>query len=236
MQANKAIVGANAFAHESGIHQDGMLKDKSTYEIMTPESVGWTGENLVMGKHSGRNAFRSRLVALGFSVSDEELNQAFERFKALCDKKKAVYDEDLYAIVDETIAKGQERWELQYLHVSTGTDTIPTATVKLRHGKDELVGTGTGDGPVDAAINAIESLAGVDVDLESYHLDAVTSGQDAQGRVTVVIKRGNRSVKAHGTDTDTIVASGKAFVNALNTLTLQEAHKAEQRTAVGATI
>ena len=227
VQSNKAIVGANAFAHEAGIHQDGVLKYRATYEIMTPESVGWSGESMVMGKHSGRHAFKSRLESLGFALTDEEMQQAFERFKDLCDKKKEVYDDDLYAIVDESITTGQQRWELEYAHVSSGTHTIPIAAVKIRRGDDTLTSSSMGDGPVDATFKAIEKVIGIEVKLEQYHLDAVTSGKDALGRVTVTVRKNGRRARARGVSTDIVVASAKAFINALNTLAFQEARAAE---------
>jgi 2-isopropylmalate synthase len=223
VQANKAIVGANAFAHEAGIHQDGVMKHRSTYEIMTPESVGWSGESMVMGKHSGRHAFKSRLESLGFSLTDAELQAAFGRFKDLCDKKKEVYDDDLYAIVDDSIESGQAMWELVYAQATSGTDTVPTGTVKIRRGDEILTDAALGDGPVDAIFRAIERCIGIEVRLEEYHLDAVTKGKDALGRVTVTVRKNGHHAKARGVSTDIVVASAKAFINALNTIAFQEA-------------
>ncbi len=231
VQANKAVVGANAFAHEAGIHQDGVLKHRETYEIMTPESVGWSGESMVMGKHSGRHAFKTRLESLGFTLNDTELKAAFERFKDVCDKKKEVYDDDLYAIVDDTIQTGQAHWELIYAHVSSGTDVIPTATVKIRRGEDILSDASMGDGPVDATFKAIERIIGMEVRLEQFHLDAVTKGKDALGRVTVSIRKNGHRARARGISTDIVVASAKAFVNALNTIAFQEARAKESEMA-----
>jgi 2-isopropylmalate synthase len=223
VQANKAIVGANAFAHEAGIHQDGVLKERTTYEIMTAESVGWAGDSMVMGKHSGRHAFKKRLEGLGFQLADAELDVAFGRFKEICDKKKEVYDDDLYAIVGDSVHYAKPHWELIYVHVVSGTDTIPTATVKLRCGDKELVEAAMGDGPVDAAFRAIERAVGLEVRLQQYQLDAVTSGKDALGRVTVTVAKNGYKSRARGVSTDIVVASAKAFINALNAIAFQEA-------------
>ncbi len=233
VQANKAVVGANAFAHEAGIHQDGVMKERSTYEIMTAESVGWSGENMVMGKHSGRHAFRARLEALGFHLDDKEVQQAFERFKEVCDKKKQIFDDDLYVIVDEVLREGQAKWELDSVQFFSGTGMIPTATVKLRRGKEELIEASMGDGPVDAAFRAIEKATGVEVRLMEYHLDAVTSGKDALGRVTVTVQKNGRVMRARGVSTDIIVASAKAFLNALNAIAFQEARDEEDAAQCG---
>ncbi|MBN1778671.1 MAG: 2-isopropylmalate synthase, partial [Candidatus Buchananbacteria bacterium] len=228
VQANKAIVGANAFAHEAGIHQDGVIKHRSTYEIMTPESVGWSGESMVMGKHSGRHAFKSRLESLGFTLSDEELQAAFRRFKDLCDKKKKVYDEDLYAIVDDSVKAGQVIWELVHAQATSGTGVVPTGTVILCTGGCKVTDTGTGDGPVDAIFKSIERCVGVMTELKSYSLDSVTEGKDAQGRVIVILKQNGFTAKGVGVDTDIVVASAKAFVNALNTIAFQEARAGDK--------
>ncbi|MFH0794533.1 MAG: 2-isopropylmalate synthase, partial [bacterium] len=217
VQPNKAIVGGNAFAHEAGIHQDGVLKERTTYEIMTPESVGWTGESMVMGKHSGRHAFKKRLASLGYdNLKEDEINMAFERFKHLCDKKKTIFDDDLYAIVEDEIFQSAQTYELIHVQTTTGTDVTPTATVKIRRGQDVFTDAGVGDGPVDAVYKTIERILGISVDLEDYNLEAVTAGEDALGRVEIKIRSGGRSVKGHGTSTDVIVASAKAFVSALN--------------------
>ncbi len=231
VQANKAVVGANAFAHEAGIHQDGVLKERATYEIMTPESVGWSGENMVMGKHSGRHAFRTRIEALGFHLSDDELQRAFERFKEICDRKKQVFDDDLYAIVDDSLRTGQEKWELVSVQVISGTGTIPTATVRLRHGDETRAEASMGDGPVDATFRAIEKATGREIRLMEYHIDAVTAGKDALGRVTVMVKCNGRMARARGVSTDIVEASAKAYVNAVNALELQEAREAQNGAA-----
>ncbi|MCX7019543.1 MAG: 2-isopropylmalate synthase [bacterium] len=217
IQRNKAIVGANAFAHEAGIHQDGVLKERTTYEIMRAEDVGWTGESMVLGKHSGRHAFKSRLASLGYDqLSDEEINRAFSRFKDLCDKKKDVYDEDLYAIVEDEIAQGEEIYHLEYLGFSSGTEAVPTATVKLRKNGEMLVDAGVGDGPVDAAFRAIDRITGMEATLIEYSLEAVTGGMDAQGQVSIALDAGGRKVRARGASTDVVVASVKAYLNAIN--------------------
>jgi 2-isopropylmalate synthase len=223
VQANKAIVGANAFAHEAGIHQDGVLKYPQTYEIMTPESVGWTGEGLVMGKHSGRHAFKTRVLALGYELTDEELDSAFKRFKEVCDKKKEVYEDDLIALVDEVLFKGAATWELVTYSVMTGIGVIPTATVVLSHNGEQRTACAVADGPVDATFKAIDLLTDEDVRLVGFTMDAVTEGTDALGRVTVMVERaGGRKVKGRAVSTDIILASVKAYINALNSLHVQE--------------
>jgi 2-isopropylmalate synthase len=217
VQPNKAIVGGNAFAHEAGIHQDGMLKERTTYEIMTPESVGWTGESIVLGKHSGRHAFRKRIEALGFAkLVPEVVQQAFEKFIALCDKKKVVYDEDLTAILEGELSDVPRKYRLDYLSISAGTTTIPTATVRMKCNGEMREDAGCGDGPVDAAFNAIERITGVKTRLVDYALEAVTGGKDALGRVKITVEHNDRTYNGIGADTDIIIASAKAFVNALN--------------------
>ena len=223
VQPNKAIVGANAFAHEAGIHQDGVLKNSQTYEIMTPESVGWTGEGLVMGKHSGRHAFRTRVIALGYGLDDAEFESAFERFKEICDKKKEVYEDDLIALVDEILYKGTAKWELASLHVTSGTDSIATATVCVDFDGEKRCDAAMGDGPIDATFQAIDRITDNDVKLVDYSLEAVTGGRDALGRVTVAIEReGGRQVRGRAVSTDVVLASAKAYINALNSLHVQE--------------
>jgi len=218
VQANKAIVGANAFAHESGIHQDGFLKEKSTYEIMTPESVGLSQSTLVLGKHSGRHAFRDRLTKLGYELSDDELNKAFERFKKLADQKKDVFDEDLVAIVAEEVFRIPERYALKRLFVQSGTDTKPEAVVTLSVGGKESEAKGGGDGPVDAALNTIGKMVKTKSKLLAYEVKAITGGTDAQGEVVIRLSEDGRTVMGQGSDTDIIVASAKSYVNALNKL------------------
>lgn len=219
VQRNKAIVGANAFAHEAGIHQDGVLKERTTYEIMSAEDVGWTGESMVLGKHSGRHAFKTRLVQLGYDqLTDDEVNVAFERFKELCDKKKDIYDEDLYAIVEDEMFRSQETYSLEYVGFTGGTSAEPTATVKLRRNGDVFMDAGVGDGPVDAALKAVQRITGIDAALEEYSLEAVTGGIDALGQVSLSIRSEGRKVKARAADTDVVVASVKAYLNAVNKL------------------
>jgi len=228
VQRNKAIVGGNAFAHEAGIHQDGVIKERTTYEIMTAESVGWTGEHMVMGKHSGRHAFKQRLESLGYELAKEEMERSFERFKRLCDLKKTVYDEDLHAIVDDEIFQGKVLWELDYLNTNSGTETIPTATVRLKKGDDLTMDSATGDGPIDAAFKAIERIIGQPFSLEEYSIDAVTGGKDAVGSVRVKIRSGEMASLGRGADTDIITASIKAFLGAINSLLLQQEKNIEK--------
>jgi 2-isopropylmalate synthase len=218
VQPNKAIVGRNAFAHESGIHQDGVLKDASTYEIMTPESVGWTKNSLVLGKHSGRAAFRDKLAALGYTVGDNQLNDAFRRFKDLADRKKVVYDEDVVALVDDEVVRGNDRVRLLALTVATGLGTKPMATLALEVDGEHRDGMASGDGAVDATFNAIRHAFPHEVALKLYAVQSVTGGTDAQARVTVRLEEGGKLVDGQGADTDTIVASARAYVHALNKL------------------
>src|SRR6516225_4906395 len=218
VQYNKAIVGRNAFAHESGIHQDGMLKHTQTYEIMTPESVGVKQTSLVMGKHSGRHAFIHKLEELGYKLAGNQLDDAFVRFKALADRKKHVYDEDIEALVDEEIAHAQDRIKLISLSVIAGTMGPQSATATLDiDGRHHTVQS-TGNGPVDATFNAIKALIPHQAVLELYQVHAVTEGTDAQAEVSVRLAESGRSVTAKGADPDTLVASAKAYLGALNKL------------------
>ncbi len=218
VQPNKAIVGANAFAHESGIHQDGMLKHQKTYEIMTPESVGWNTNRMVLGKHSGRAALKARYEALGVELDAERLNDVFERFKVLADKKKDIFDEDLLAILSEESEVDIERVKLVSLHAASGTGDTPVAAVELDIEGETHKATAEGDGPVDAAFKAIKSLVEPNGQLLLYSVNAITSGTDAQGEVTVRLKDGERIVNGQGSDTDIVVASAKALISALNKL------------------
>ncbi len=218
VQPNKAIVGRNAFAHESGIHQDGVLKDASTYEIMTPESVGWTTNSLVLGKHSGRAAFRDRLKTLGYEVGDNQLNDAFRRFKDLADRKKVVYDEDVAALVDDEVGRDHDRIRLTGLNVSTGMGTKPMATIAIEVDGVRVDGMATGDGAVDATFAALRHAYPHDVNLKLFAVQSVTGGTDAQARVTVRLEENGKLVDGQGADTDTIVASARAYVHALNKL------------------
>ncbi len=218
VQPNKAIVGANAFAHESGIHQDGLLKERSTYEIMRPESVGLIKTNLVLGKHSGRHAFRDRLREMGYELSDDDLNKAFERFKRLADQKKEVFDEDLEAIVSDEMQQIQEVYVLKHLKAESGTGITPTATVELAVEGKTVAQTGRGDGPVDAVYRTIAAITKTRSKLDAYLVKGITGGTDALGEVTVKVEEGGKKVTGHGADTDIIIASAKAYVNALNKL------------------
>ncbi|MFM8748504.1 2-isopropylmalate synthase [Rhabdaerophilum sp.] len=220
VQYNKAIVGRNAFAHESGIHQDGMLKNTQTYEIMTPESVGVSKTSLVMGKHSGRNAFRDKLKGLGYEVSDNQLEDAFVRFKALADRKKHIYDEDIEALIDENLATAEDRVKVVALTVIAGTMGPQSATLTLDIEGQHRTVQATGNGPVDATFNAIHQLIPHEAKLELYQVHAVTEGTDAQAEVSVRLAGGDgRLVTGRAADPDTLVSSAKAYIVALNKLT-----------------
>ncbi len=220
VQPNKAIVGANAFAHESGIHQDGVLKHRETYEIMRAEDVGWNANKLVLGKHSGRTAFKARLKELGIEVESEQvLNNAFMRFKELADKKHEIFDEDLHALMsDEMITPESEHYQLvsSMFHSETGEAPVARLTISVDGGEQEVQATGSG--PVDAAFKAIESVAASGSELLLYSVTAITTGTDAQGEVTVRLAKDGRIVNGQGADTDIVVASAKAYIHALNTL------------------
>lgn len=215
---NKAIVGINAFRHEAGIHQDGVLKKRTTYEIMRPEDVGYSGRHLVLGKHSGHHAFNERLKTLGFSLNSKELERAFERFKRLADKKKEVFDEDLIAIIEDEIRIVPEIWRLDYLKVCSGTDTVPQAKVCLKSKGKTYEATSSGDGPVEASYKAIDKITKIKGGLLDYSVSAVTSGKDALGEVSVRIKARGKEVTGRGASTDIIEASAKAYLNAINKL------------------
>ncbi len=220
VQPNKAIVGANAFAHESGIHQDGVLKHRETYEIMRAEDVGWNTNKLTLGKLSGRNAFRTRLKELGIELSSEDLlNAAFARFKTLADKKSEIFDEDLQALVsDEFISEASEYYKLVYLQVTSQTGEIPHALITLSENGIEKNAESDGGGPVDATFKAIENMAQSGAELQLYSVNNITSGTDAQGEVTVRLSKGDRIVNGQGADTDIVIASAKAYLNGLNKL------------------
>jgi 2-isopropylmalate synthase len=218
VQYNKAIVGRNAFAHESGIHQDGMLKNAQTYEIMTPESVGVSKTSLVMGKHSGRAAFRNKLEELGYSLSDNQFQDAFERFKDLADRKKHVYDEDIEALVDQNIATAHDRIKLVSLSIVAGTRGPQRATMRLQVDGNTVIEEQEGNGPVDATFNAIKALVPHEAVLELYQVHAVTEGTDAQAEVSVRLSADDRSVTSRAADPDTLVASAQAYLGALNKL------------------
>jgi 2-isopropylmalate synthase len=226
VQPNKAIVGANAFAHEAGIHQDGVLKNRETYEIMRAEDVGWTANRMVLGKHSGRNAFKSRINELGFDfTSEEELNDSFSRFKQLADKKHEIFDEDLQALISETGFESEDEYvKLISLKVCSETGEVPNATVNLRVNNKEVIGTSSGGGAVDASLKAIEKLVNSKSTLELYSVNNITNGTDAQGEVIVRLEKEGRIVNGLGADTDIVIASAKAYINAVNKL-----HSPDQR-------
>ncbi|MBF0219869.1 MAG: 2-isopropylmalate synthase [Gammaproteobacteria bacterium] len=219
VQPNKAIVGANAFAHESGIHQDGVLKHRETYEIMRAEDVGWSNNRMVLGKHSGRNAFKSRLHELGIELAtDEALNEAFSRFKDLADKKHEVFDDDLQALVTSVSSEGriEESMKLLHLKVCSESGEVPHAEVVLLVDSDERRGAAAGSGPVDAALRAIDSIINSGSQLLLYSVNNITSGTDSQGEVTVRLQKDGRIVNGQGADTDIVIASAKAYLNGLN--------------------
>ncbi|MBW2635725.1 MAG: 2-isopropylmalate synthase [Deltaproteobacteria bacterium] len=217
VQPNKAIVGANAFAHEAGIHQDGMLKNPMTYEIMSPETIGLSKNKLVLGKHSGRHALHTHLKEMGYDLSDAELNKVFRQFKDLADKKKHVVDEDLEALVTEEILRTQEVvFELEYMHVTSGTTVLPMASIQLTINGRSVKGAGYGNGPVDSAFNTIAKLTGTSSELLRFSVSALTGGTDAQGEVTVRLRDNGLVALGRGSDPDIITASAKAYINGLN--------------------
>jgi 2-isopropylmalate synthase len=218
VQPNKAIVGANAFAHESGIHQDGVLKNAQTYEIMRPEDVGLVRSSLVMGKHSGRHAFKKKLEELGYELGDNALNEAFVRFKALADKKKDILDEDLLALVDDQIQASEQHVRFVSLYVQCGSEIRPEARLVLDVGGERQEAVCQGDGPVDATFRAIREIVPHDATLPLFQIHAVTEGTDAQAVVTVRLEELGKTVNGQAADTDTMVASARAYVAALNKL------------------
>ncbi|HWK48210.1 MAG TPA: 2-isopropylmalate synthase [Stellaceae bacterium] len=226
VQPNKAIVGANAFAHESGIHQDGMLKHAGTYEIMTPESVGLNRSTLVMGKHSGRHAFKMKLKELGFELGDNAVNDAFRRFKDLADRKKEVFDDDLVALVDDEVVRGNERVRFVSLQVVAGSRGPQSAELEITIDGSTATTTATGNGPVDAIFNAIKILLPHTARLQLYQVHAVTEGTDAQAEVTVRLEEDGKTVNGQGADSDTLVASARAYIHALNKLLTKRAKTA----------
>ncbi len=224
VQPNKAIVGANAFAHESGIHQDGILKNPMTYEIMRPETIGLSSNKLMLGKHSGKHALHSHLTEMGYNLNPEELKIIFVKFKKLADKKKNILDEDLEAIVAEKILQAEDVFSLEYLHVASGTTVDPMASVKLKINGNPVKGTGYGNGPIDAAFNAISELVDTGAELLRFSINALTGGTDAQGEVTVQLRENNHVALGRGADPDIIIASAKAFINGLNRLEHLKTH------------
>jgi len=224
VQPNKAIVGANAFAHESGIHVDGVLKQPLTYEIMTPAEVGLGQNNLVLGKHSGRAGLKSRLKDMGYDLNPEDFERLFLAFKALADKKKEVFDEDLEALIADEILRIPLRWKLEYLNIVSGTVTVPTATVRIREGDKLLTGFGSGNGPVDAVYNTLAEMTGSQAKLLRFGIASVTGGVDAQGEVTARLQEGEFIALGKGADSDILVASAKAYLNGLNRLEYLKEH------------
>ncbi|WP_338818355.1 2-isopropylmalate synthase [Moorella thermoacetica] len=216
VQYNKAIVGKNAFTHEAGIHQDGVLKERTTYEIMNPAMIGLVQNNIFLGKHSGRHALRSRLEELGFKLTEAELDKAFARFKELADRKKEISDRDLEAIVEHEVKRIPEKFVLEHIHISTGNRVVPTATIGIRVGEELKEEAACGEGPVDAAFKAIDKLTRIPVCLKSYNLNAVTGGKDAVGEVTVKIEYDGQVFIGRGISTDVLEASARAYLNAIN--------------------
>ncbi|MBQ4898154.1 2-isopropylmalate synthase [Paenibacillus sp. Marseille-P2973] len=216
---NKAIVGANAFAHESGIHQDGMLKNRSTYEIITPETIGASSSKLVLGKHSGRHAFKEKLIDLGYSLDEEQLNIAFAKFKELADRKKNVLSEDIRALLDDNMTEGPKFFVLDSIQVSYGNRSIPTASVRIIRQDGTIADEASvGNGSVDAVYQALSKVIGIQAELEEYSIHSVTQGTDAQGEVHVVLRQGEVTVSGRGVSTDIIEASAKAYIEAINRL------------------
>jgi len=220
VQSNKAIVGANAFAHEAGIHQDGVLKERTTYEIIRPEDVGFGESKLVLGKHSGRHAVAERLKNLGFKLGSEQMDKAFERFKVLADKKKEIFDEDLETIMDEELSRAGEKFRLDHFYISSGDEIKPSATIKLKFKGKISEATSTGDGPVDACYKAIDKITGSSGKLLDYQIRSITSGKDAIGEVSVKVLFKGNVVSGRGASTDIIEASIKAYINAVNKIAL----------------
>jgi 2-isopropylmalate synthase len=219
VQRNKAIVGENAFAHEAGIHQDGILKKRETYEIMDPATIGIPKTSLVLGKHSGRHAFRDRVTFLGYTLTDVQIESAFERFKDLADKKKEVFDEDIEALIDEQLEIKDGLWELVGLQVTAGSNAIPTATVTLRDTNGQTVqDASVGDGPVDAIYSAIQRLTGIKMSLTDYRIRSVTKGAEALGEAHVELEHSGRKIRGRGLSTDILEASARAYVAAVNRL------------------
>jgi 2-isopropylmalate synthase len=224
VQRNKAIVGQNAFSHEAGIHQDGMLKERSTYEIMNPEDVGLPRNELVLGKHSGRHALRERVLHLGYHLSEEQLQRVFDGFKALADRKKVIYDADIEALAEAQIHSGPVLWTLEAVTCNAGSATIPSAAVCLWHQDGTILRDASlGDGPIDAVFKAIERITGIEVQLKDYRVRSVSVGEDAQGEASVEAIHNNRSISGRAVSTDIIEASALAFLQVINRIALRKA-------------
>ncbi|MGI9290991.1 MAG: homocitrate synthase/isopropylmalate synthase family protein, partial [Gammaproteobacteria bacterium] len=232
---NKAIVGENAFAHEAGIHQHGMLKDASTYEIMKPEHVGISRSNLVLGKHSGRHAFRERVEQLGFELKDEELNRTFEEFKKLADRKKELFDGDIEAIIMNAGETRPGPWTLDELQISAGTGSIAGAAVRLSHTDGNIIDeAAVGDGPVEAAFKALDRAAGITLNLTNFEVRSVTVGEDAQGEVTVTVEYNGDSYRGHGISTDIVEAGALAYLEVINRVCRRQDAGVENSTSAAA--
>ncbi|QDT22313.1 2-isopropylmalate synthase [Gimesia chilikensis] len=217
VQRNKAIVGKNAFAHEAGIHQHGVLQERTTYEIMSPEDVGYVGTNLVLGKHSGRHAFRDRVQSLGHTLDDATFERIFNEFITLADKKKEIYDSDIVALIENQVSDAPEKWSIARFHTSAGTGTIATATIELADEDGKIhCDAATGDGPVDAVFRALERITGISAVLEQYHVGSVSSGKDAQGEVRVEVRINGEMFNGRSVSTDIIESSAKAYLQAIN--------------------
>jgi 2-isopropylmalate synthase len=232
IQPNRAIVGANAFAHEAGIHQDGVLKNPMTYEIMKPETVGISKNNLVLGKHSGRHALNAHIKQMGYNLSDEELNKVFKKFKNLADKKKSILDEDIEALINEGVLRSSEVFCLEYIHVLSGNTVFPTASVQLNINGRPVQGATEGSGPIDAVYNIISKLTGTKSELLRFTISALTEGTDAQGEVTVRLKENGLVALGKGADPDIITASALAYINGLNRLEYLKAHPPAEGTSL----
>ncbi len=236
VQRNKAIVGANAFAHESGVHQDGVLKERTTYEIMRPEDIGIEGSDLVLGKHSGRHAFRDKLSKMGIKLTDPEIENAYHRFIELADKKKNIYDDDLLAIARDQMDVIENAYVLDYLHVSAGTVTVPTATVRLKRGKEIAQDAGCGDGPVDAALKTIDRITKVKGQLLDFSLQAISVGKDAMGEVTLRVAFGDDIISAKAASTDIVEAGTKAYLSCVNRILFNRATHATIKHVAGTSL
>jgi len=224
VQPNRAIVGANAFAHEAGIHQDGVLKNPMTYEIMKPETIGLSKNNLVLGKHSGRHALNSHIQEMGYDLSKEELDTVFDKFKNLADKKKSIQDEDIEALINEGVLRSSEIFTLEYIHVLSGNTVFPTASIKLNINGRPVQGATEGNGPIDAVYNIISKLTGTKSELLRFTISALTEGTDAQGEVTVRLQEDGIVALGKGADPDIITASALAYINGLNRLEYLKEH------------
>ena len=222
VQPNKAIVGKNAFAHEAGIHQDGVLKEKSTYEIMKPEDIGLSTNELILGKHSGRHAFRNKLEELGYQYSDDKINELFTKFKALADKKKDIYDEDLEMLVASELFTIEQKYKMLSVNFSGGTNVNPSATIEMEVDGKYYKEEGSGDGPVDAVYDAIRKVLPDEVSISRFSISAITGGSDAQGEVTVYIEENGLESVGRAAKTDIVIASAEALINALNRLSLKK--------------